>query len=88
MTMHGAREGPANLVPTKSERPGRERAARLFWSRIPVLLKRRQSLPGRGKACPGHPDYSCSVLKIRDRRYEPGDNIGMRFEAIEIRSSI
>src|SRR5262245_24383673 len=31
--------------------------------RFPVILNHLPSLSGRGRACPGHLDYSCSVLK-------------------------
>jgi len=39
----------------------RSLCARRALGRIPVRLKHLTSLSGRGRACPGHPDYSCSV---------------------------
>src|SRR5258705_9925701 len=49
----------------------------LLLQRFPVIWNRPPSLPGRGRACPGHLDSACSALYARGRRDKPGDDGGM-----------
>jgi hypothetical protein len=64
----------------------RHRFLREELGQIPVRLKGSASPVGRGRACSGHPDYLALCINIRGRRDKPGDDAGMRFNAIKIRS--